>query len=114
MYSFWHDLSIGWRCGTMRAVRKDVPVALMKEQLSTEKTVIRALSLHVVRSVARQHGGTLLKELGTNTVAVLVPSVSRAECTREITKQLDAMREYLYTVMLACSCGKVVVLISNN
>lgn len=87
---------------------------MMKEQPNTEKTVIRALSLHVVRSIARQHGGTLLKELGTNSVAVLVPSVSRAECTQEITKQLDAMREYLLTMMLAYSCGKVLVLISNN
>ncbi len=88
---------------------------LSMNALSTgEKTGIRTLSINIVRSIAEQHGGTIERDQATESVSILVPEDSRDLCTEEICQQLDALREYLVTTLLACFCGKVFLRINKN
>jgi hypothetical protein len=67
-----------------------------------------------MRSVAEQHGGTILREAATDKVAIIVPKEERETCLEEIEEQLAIIREYLYTSLLAIRDGKVIVWSCHN
>ena len=81
---------------------------------ANEKTGIHTLSLYVVRSIAKQYGGTIESNHEKKTVGIIVPADKRASCSSEITKQLEAMQEHISVILLGCLCGKVIIRVSKN
>ena len=81
---------------------------------ANEKTGIHTLSLYIVRSIVKQHGGTIERNHKKQTVGVIVPADKRASCSDEITRQLGAMQEHLSVILLGCMCGKVIIRASRN
>lgn len=79
------------------------------ELVNAETNRILTLSTHVMRCVAEQHGGTILREALTDKVAIVVPKENRAECLEQIGEQLAIIREYVHTSLLALRDGKVIV-----
>lgn len=79
------------------------------EHFCIEDTRILTLSTHVMRSVAKQYGGTILREAVSDKVAILVPKENRQECLEQIGEQLAIIREYILTSLLALRDGKVIV-----
>ena len=63
----------------------------MLEMTSSEKTVLHALSMNVMRSIAEQHGGTIEINALTDTVDVLVPRSQVDICTREMEEQTNGL-----------------------
>jgi len=84
------------------------------ERVNSEENRILTLSTHVMRSVAEQHGGTILRETATDKVAIIVPKEKRDTCLEEIGEQLAIIREYVHTSLLALRDGKVIVWRCNN
>lgn len=86
----------------------------MIEISKSEKTRIRTLSLNVVRSIAKQHGGVIRKNQVSGAIVVSVPEAQKALCAQAIVDQLGGMWKYFLTMLLALLCGKVLVRINKN
>jgi hypothetical protein len=84
------------------------------ERGNSEENRIVTLSTHVMRSVAEQHGGTILRETRTDKVAVIVPKEKREACLEEIGERLSIIREYVHASLLALRDGKVIVWSCDN
>ena len=91
--------------------RKDLG---LMERVNSEESRLVTLTTHVMRSVAEQHGGTILREAQTDKVAVIVPKEKREACLEEIGERLAIIREYIHTSMLALRDGKVIVWSCEN
>ena len=81
---------------------------------ANEKTGIHTLSLHIVRSIAKQHGGTIERDHETSTVGVIIPADKKESCSDEISRQLGAVQEHISILMLGCMCGKMIIRVSKN
>lgn len=81
---------------------------------ASEKAGIHTLSLHIVRSIAEQHGGTLETDPATRAVGIVVPKERRDLCSEEICRQLEGMQTHLFVLLLTGVCGKMMVRMSEN
>jgi hypothetical protein len=86
----------------------------LMERVNSEENRILTLSTHVMRSVAEQHGGTILREMTTDKVAIIVPKEQREICLEEIGQRLAIIRDYMHASLLALRDGKVIVWSCNN
>ena len=80
----------------------------------TEEIRVLALSVHVVRSIAEQHGGSLAKIAGKKKIQIYVPRDQREACAEQIAEQLSQIRKQLLYPLLALSCGKIIVPLHSN
>jgi hypothetical protein len=58
---------------------------------TSEKAKLRALSLYLIRSIVEKHGGTIVVDLGTDTINIDVPEQEKAACAQEIEEQVGKM-----------------------
>jgi hypothetical protein len=86
----------------------------MIEILRSEKSRIRTLSVHIMRSIAERHGGTIEKDLLTDTIDIWVPERKRAVCAREIQERVGAMHHYIDTLLVAFFSGRELVWVGKN
>lgn len=84
------------------------------EPLNTEETRLLALSVHVVRSIAEQHGGSLTRIKGEKKIQIYVPRDNRQACAEQIAEQLSQIRKQLLYPLVALSCGKIIVPLFSN
>ncbi len=95
----------------INSARKALP---MIEILRSEKSRIRTLSVHIMRSIAERHGGTIEKDLLTDTIDIWVPERKRAVCAREIQERVGAMHHYIDTLLVAFFSGRELVWVGKN
>ncbi|MGD8513230.1 MAG: hypothetical protein PVG85_04695 [Deltaproteobacteria bacterium] len=86
----------------------------MMEILRSEKSRIRTLSVHIMRSIAERHGGTVEKDVLTDTIDIWVPESERAVCAQEIQAHVCAMHTYIHTLLVAFFSGRQLVWIGKN
>ncbi len=84
------------------------------EPLSSEETRILALSMHIMRAVAEQHGGTAQRNSQTDKIEIRVPAESKDACAEEIAQQLGLIRKQILTPLVALICGKLIVCANSN
>jgi hypothetical protein len=84
------------------------------KSLTSEETRLMALSVHVVRSIAEKHGGSLAKIKGKKKIQIYVPRDSREACAEQIAEQLSHIRKHLLYPLVALSCGKIIVPLNSN
>jgi sensor histidine kinase regulating citrate/malate metabolism len=58
---------------------------------TSEQAKLRALSLYVIRSIVKKHGGTIDVDLATDTIKINVPKSEELVCAREIEQQIGSM-----------------------
>lgn len=58
---------------------------------TSEKAKLRALSLYLIRSIVEKHGGTIVVDLGTDTINIDVPEKEKNACAQEIEEQVGKM-----------------------
>ena len=86
----------------------------MMEILRSEKSRIRTLSVHIMRSIAERHGGIVEKDVLTDTIDIWVPESERAVCAQEIQEHVCAMHTYINTLLIAFFSGRQLVWIGKN
>lgn len=86
----------------------------MLETLSSEKTTIGTLLLHMIRSIAEQYGGTIEKDVVTGAIDIWVPHGSLEHCSEEIHEHLGAVHDHIFTLAVAFFSGIESVCISRN
>jgi hypothetical protein len=84
------------------------------EPLNTEEIRLLALSVHVVRNIAEQHGGSLTRIKGKKKLQIYVPREKREACAEQIAEQLSQIRKQLLYPLIALSCGKIIVPLHSN
>ena len=82
--------------------------------LTCEETRLMALSVHVVRSIAEKHGGSLAKIKGKKKIQIYVPPDKREACAEQIAQQLGYIRKHVLYPFVALSCGKIIVPLNSN
>jgi hypothetical protein len=100
----------GRRAGIKR-VQEAFP---MMEILRSEKSRIRTLSVHIMRSIAERHGGTVEKDVFTDTIDIWVPESERAVCAQEIQEHVGAMHNYIHTLLIAFFSGRELIWVGKN
>ncbi|NVM20909.1 MAG: hypothetical protein HWN68_03920 [Desulfobacterales bacterium] len=80
----------------------------------SEKTRLHVLSLNIIRSIVKQHGGTMEKDPVTNIITISTPEGKDVVCAQEIEEHVGAMCRCICAQALALFKGKVLVLIRNN
>jgi hypothetical protein len=56
-----------------------------------EQSRLRALSLYLIRSIVKKHGGTVDVDLATDTISIDVPEKEQFDCAREIDEQVGRL-----------------------
>jgi len=82
--------------------------------LTSEETRLMALAVHVVRSIAEKHGGSLTKIKGKKKIQIYVPRDNRKACAEQIAEQLSHIRKHLLYPLVALSYGKIIVPLNSN
>lgn len=86
----------------------------MIEILRSEKSRIRTLSVHIMRSIAERHGGTIEQDVFTDTIDIWVPQSERAVCAQEIHEHVGAMHNYIQTLLIAFFSGRELIWLGKN
>ncbi len=86
----------------------------MLEMTNSEKTVLHALSMNVMRSIAGQHGGTIEINALTDTVDVLVPLGQVDICAREMEEQTSGLFRRMCDQAVALFIGEKLVSVCEN
>jgi sensor histidine kinase regulating citrate/malate metabolism len=56
-----------------------------------EQSRLRALSLYLIRSIVKKHGGTVDVDLATDTININVPEEEQSDCAQEIEVQVGSL-----------------------
>lgn len=84
------------------------------EILSSEKARLRALSLTVIRSIVKQHHGSVGDDMTSEYVDIDVPDGEVAACAEEIGEQMGLICHHVYTQVDALFKGKVLLRFDAN
>lgn len=79
------------------------------EILSSEKARLRALSLTVIRSVVKQHEGSVEQDSLSEYIDIDVPDAEAAACAEEIGEQMGLICHHVYCQVNALFKGKLLL-----
>ncbi len=84
------------------------------EIMSSEKARLRALSIHIIRSIVEQHHGNMEEDQTSDYIDIDVPDGEAAACAQEIGEQMGLICHHMYTQVDAFFKGEVLVRFNNN
>lgn len=84
------------------------------EILASEKARLRALSLAVIRSVVKQHHGSVGNGMTSEYIDIDVPDEEAVACAEEIGTQMGLICHHVFTQVDALFKGKVFVRFNGN